>query len=575
MVLMAACAEAAGHEEIEALLAGEAVQTQVEGERLWFTPWLRELYADTATMPRWRSAQLAELRVLIDRSRDEGLDPDDFLATPLADTSSLPDGARQLLATEALARLLFSLRLGKIDPRSLDPNWNYPHRLDDVDPVTWLRSTIGSESIEEALAGLRPTTSSYRALARALRSYRQQAERGEWPLLPDGATLKPGMTDARIPMLRARLADSGDLGADVAIATDAVNDVYDDILAVAVRGFQERHGLAVDGAVGRMTLAALNVPIAIRIDQLLVNLERLRWVAFDFEREFVAVNIAAYAAKYVVDGKILWRGRAIVGRASRPTPIFRDTLSYVRLNPSWTVPPTILRRDVLPAMKRDPGYLQAHKLRLIAADGSTVDPASIDWRRVKASNFPFMLRQDPGAENALGRIAFMFPNRHSVYLHDTPTRELFAKPERMLSSGCVRIENPVAMAELLIDDPVRWNREMLDTAIATDTTLRIDLPRKIPIMLLYFTAFPDVKGRIHFRQDLYGRDQAILDALNAPFHRQASEILKLSPPKPLGVPDSADVSMNSQRTSAPPEPSDAVDGENGVPDGRNVACRPA
>jgi len=521
LILMTGQLGAARYEDTAALLVGEGNQPEVAGERLWFAPWLRELFAEEATAPHWRSSQLTELRAEIERSRDDGLDPDDYLAVRLTDLGNLSDGERELLATEALARLMFSLRLGKTDPVTLDPNWNYSRNMADLDPVAWLRTTIRSNSINEALAAVRPSSPWYRMMVQALHDYRKRAQQGAWRSLPEGNTLKPGMTDARIPLLRARLVDSGDLSADVAAA--GASDVYDDVLLGVVRSFQDRHGLATDGAVGPRTLAALNVPITDRIDQLRVNLERLRWLGSERAREFVAVNVATYSAVYVDDGEIRWRGRAIVGRPSRQTPAFKDDLSYLRLNPSWTVPPTILRQDVLPGVRRDPDYLRKHHLRLIAADGSNVDPASVDWRRARASSFPYTLRQDPGAENALGRVAIMFPNRHSVYLHDTPIRELFAKPERMLSSGCIRIENPVALAELLIDNPAEWNRDALDAAIATGKTVRIDLSRKIPIMLFYLTAFPDKDGRIHFRQDLYGRDQSVLAALNAPFHADPVE----------------------------------------------------
>ena len=558
MMLMVGQSAAARYEKTAALLAGEAAQTEVDGERLWFTPWLRELFAEEASAPHWRSSQLAALRIAIDRSRDDGLDPGDYLAVRLADAASLPDGARELLATEALARLAFSLRLGKINPAALNPNWNYLRSFADVDPVSWLRSTIRSDSIDDALAAVRPAMPSYRLLVQALRNYRKREQQGPWQILPEGVTLKPGMIDARITLLRTRLIDTGDLGAELAAA--GASDVYDEVLLIAVRTFQERHGLATDGAVGIKTLAALNVPIEERIDQLRVNLERLRWIAADGDREFVVVNIAAYSAMYVVDGEIRWHGRAIVGRPSRPTPVFRAELSYLRLNPSWTVPPTILRQDVLPGVRRDPDYLHEHQLQLIAVDGSIVDPATVDWRRAKASSFPYTLRQPPGPENALGRVAFMFPNRHSVYLHDTPARELFAKPERMLSSGCIRIENPVALAEMLVDNPERWNRALRDTAVDADKTLRIDLPRKIPVMLLYFTAFPDMDGRIHFRQDLYDRDQAVLDALNAPFHRELADGIDLPRVKQPTATDSASLqtidagipllSVDSHATSA-------------------------
>ena len=563
---------AARYEETAALLVGEGNQPEIAGERLWFAPWLRELFVEEANAPHWRFSQFAALRAEIERSREDGLNPDDYQVARLTGTSSLSDGAQELLATEALARLVFSLRLGKTDPVALDPNWNYSRNLADLDPVAWLRTTISSNSIDEALAAVRPSSPSYHALVQALHDHRKRAQEGAWRSLPEGDTLKPGMTDARIPLLRARLVDSGDLDANVAAA--GASDVYDETLVGVVRYFQYRHGLATDGAVGPKTLAALNVSIADRIDQLRVNLERLRWLGSERAREFVAVNVAAYSAVYVVDGETRWHGRAIVGRPSRPTPAFKDELSYLRLNPSWTVPPTILRQDVLPGVRRDPDYLRKHHLRLIAGDGSSVDPASVDWHRVRASSFPYTLRQDPGAENALGRVAIMFPNRYSVYMHDTPTRELFAKPERMLSSGCVRIENPVALAEMLIDNPAEWNRDALDAAIATDKTVRINLPRKIPIMLLYLTAFPDEYGRIHFRQDLYDRDQPVLDALNAPFGPHLADGIVLPSAKKSGASDSARAQEIEAQTPVLPVEYRATRTRPGDPDVQEIACHP-
>ena len=572
IILMTGQLGAARYEETAALLVGEGPQPEIAGERLWFAPWLRELFAEEANARHWRSSQLTALRAEIERSRDDGLDPHDYLAARLTDMGSLSDGERELLATEALARLVFSLRLGKTDPVTLDPNWNYSRNLADLDPVAWLRTTIRSDSINEALAAVRPSSPWYPMLVQALHDYRKRAQQGAWRILPEGNTLKPGMTDARIPLLRARLVDSGDIDADVAAA--GASDVYDEVLLGVVRNFQGRHGLATDGAVGPRTLAALNVPITDRIDQLRVNLERLRWLGSERAREFVAVNIATYSAVYFADGEIRWRGRAIVGRPGRQTPAFRDDLSYLRLNPSWTVPPTILRQDVLPGVRRDPDYLRKHHLRLIAADGSIVDPASVDWRRARAASFPYTLRQDPGAENALGRVAIMFPNRHAVYMHDTPTRELFAKPERMLSSGCIRIENPVALAEMLIDNPAEWNRDALDAAIATDKTVRINLPRKIPIMLFYLTAFPDKDGRIHFRQDLYGRDQPVLDALNAPFHAELVDGIVLPSVKKSAALESASGQEIDARTPALPVEYRANRATPGDLDGQKIACRP-
>jgi murein L,D-transpeptidase YcbB/YkuD len=334
------------------------------------------------------------------------------------------------------------------------------------------------------------------------------------------------MDDRRVVALRARLAASPDSvrassppGSPADLPTR-----YDDALADAVRAFQRRHGLLVDAAVGPRTLAALNEPIAARIDALRVNLERLRWVFRDLSEEFVAVNIAAFRAVYVADGELRWHARAIVGRPYRQTPVFRDAITYLELNPTWTVPPTILRKDILPRLREDPAYLAAKHLRVIDPNGGPVDSATIDWRSVRAGTFPYLLRQDPGPHNALGRIKFMFPNRHAVYLHDTPARDLFARAERVFSSGCIRIDKPLDLAVALLDEPTRWDRAALQAAIDSGRTQRLRLPRPVPIMLLYLTAYADENGTINFRHDVYGRDAAVLAALDGP--------LRWAPPRP-------------------------------------------
>ena len=496
---------------LSALLAGDAPQVRIDGARLWSTPVLRELYRSGDT--RWTEPRLRSLRTEIARVAEDGLEPADYLARELAQPERLSPAELELLASEALARLAFTLRYGKANPLALDSNWNYSRELGATDPVAWLRAAVTHDDLPSLLQSLRPQGAYYRALKEALAANRAIAARGGWSTLPAGATLKPGMDDPRVPLLRARLAASGDLEGAGAAATGTV---YDAALVAAVKAFQDRHGLDADGAVGRATLAELNVPVTARIDQLRVNLERIRWVFRDLAGEFVVVNIAGYGAAYFVDGEIRWRARAIVGRPYRQTPVFKDALSYLELNPTWTVPPTILRNDILPKLRQNPAYLREKKLRVVDPNGGPVSAAGIDWHKVSASNFRYYLRQDPGPDNALGRIKFMFPNAHAVYLHDTPTRELFRQPERTFSSGCIRIENPLALAELLLRDPARWNQASLQAAIDSGETRRVNLPRKVPIMLLYLTAFPDQAGRVQFRRDVYRRDARTLQALDGP-----------------------------------------------------------
>jgi L,D-transpeptidase YcbB len=474
---------------------------------------LRRLYAARDYRPLWTEPARRALLAAVADSFNDGLSPADYPRPSLviSDALTTSDHAEQdIVLTESLARLAYSLRFGKANPIALDPDWNYARALGAVDPVAWLANTITGGDLMAALAHLRPPTPQYAVLRSALAGYRALAEQGAWPVISAGATLKPGMTDPRVRELRARLARLGALPA-------ATDDFYDEALAAAVREFQTQHGLAVDGKVGRATLAALNVSVAARIETLRVNLERIRWIFHDLDDEFIAVNIAAFYAAYVQHGEVRWRARVVVGRPYRQTPIFKSRITYLELNPTWTVPPTILAEDILPKLRSSLSILKTKKLQVIDREGRVLDPRAIDWRQIRAHTFPYVLRQPAGDDNALGRIKFMFPNPHSVYLHDTPARDLFDEPERVFSSGCIRIERPLELAEILLRDDPTWPSTALSAALAAGKRQRITLPKPITIMLLYLTAFPDELGRVQFRDDVYARDGAVHQALGLPF----------------------------------------------------------
>lgn len=390
-----------------------------------------------------------------------------------------------------------------------------------------LARLIGPD-LQPALNAELPQHPLYRAMRDQLARHREIAAAGGWPEIPAGQkkSLKPGERDERLPLLRQRLAISGDYGAVAAennnsidggtdgIATAIDPDVYDDTLVAAMKRFQSRHGLTADGAVGPATLAQLNVPVGARIDTLRVNLDRARVLTQDMPPRFVVVNIAGFHVYLIENGKLRWQSRAVVGQLYRQTPQFRSAISYLQWNPTWTVPPGIILKDILPDARRDPHSITRRGLQVLDADGNVLDPAGIDWHRFRSGHIPYTLRQQPGPKNALGRVKFMFPNSHQVYLHDTPSKGLFGRDARTFSSGCVRVEDAFTLARLLIDDP-EWDDGRIAKVLEEEEPQTLVLKQRVPILLAYWTAWVDETGALQFRPDIYGRDAAWLAALDA------------------------------------------------------------
>jgi murein L,D-transpeptidase YcbB/YkuD len=471
---------------------------------------------------------VSQLLTAIEESSADGLDPEDYHRSAIQDLQERLAGNPEpelraqydLLLSDSLIRLGYHLLIGKVDPVSLDGNWNMGRML-DLDVLLQLSSAIDNGAVDTLITGFRPQAAIYHDLKRALSDYRHIRDAGGWPAIPDGDALKPGMQDPRVQRLRERLVVTGDLQAQATSSED-----FDAQLDAAVRRFQARHGLAADGVVGAGTLAELNLPVEQRIDQLRVNLERARWVLHDLPNEFVMADIAGFRVRYVRDGEVIWDSRAQVGRAYRKTPVFRDRISYIEFNPTWTVPPTILRRDILPAIKRDPGYLQQKDMVVLTQQGAPVDPAGIDWTQYPGKGFPYLIRQQPGLANALGRVKFMFPNKHLVYLHDTPSKSLFERSERAFSSGCVRIEHPFDFAELLLEDKPGWDRAKIMQVVDSRQITRVNLDEPVTVILLYWTAAVGPDSTVHFKKDIYARDGAVLDGLNREFSFRKNPVIK-------------------------------------------------
>jgi murein L,D-transpeptidase YcbB/YkuD len=276
-----------------------------------------------------------------------------------------------------------------------------------------------------------------------------------------------------------------------------------------VRVFQARHGLEADGVIGATTRAALNVPVEARVQQIATNLDRWRWLPQHLGARYLIVNIPNFTLEVMEQDHIAMSMRVVVGTPQNPTPVFSDTMTHIALSPYWRVPPGIARREILPRLRRQPGYLATQNIKLLRVqDGGVqeVNPRSIDWSTVTARNFNYALRQEPGPANALGGVKFIFPNAFNVYMHDTPQRALFARPERAFSHGCVRLEQPIALAEYVLRGAPSWHRDKILATIARRVERYVELPEALPVHLVYWTAWVSDTGTLHFRPDIYGAD---------------------------------------------------------------------
>ena len=507
--------------ELESLRGGLATlaaggRVQFGGDEIVSHVALPHVYEATGLRLLWQDAgRLSALLTAIRAAEEDGLRPADYhlaaLARPGAGAGRV---ATDLLATDAYLMLLYHLYFGKVDPVAIEPNWNLPLRqVREHEGLDFVLRALASGEIAEAAASLRPSHWLYQHGRAALARYRDIERAGGWESVPTGPKLEPGTSDARVPLLRRRLAITGDYAGGPSEST-----LYDEPLAEAVRVFQRRHLLTADGVVGRTTLAELNVPVAARIAQLRINLERGRWVLNEIgDGDLLVVDIAGYGVRFLRNRRVIWRARAIVGQPYRQTPVFRAQIDNIVFNPTWTVPPGILAKDVLPGMQRGVNVLEKKKLRVFDRDGAPVDPASVRWSEYTPRDFPYVLRQDSGDDNALGRVKINFPNPYLVYLHDTPTRSLFEKSARTFSSGCIRIERPLELVELLLADPVKWDAAAIRAAVEAGTTRSVQLAHKVPVLLIYWTADEDPEGHIVFKRDVYRRDARLLRALDGHF----------------------------------------------------------
>jgi murein L,D-transpeptidase YcbB/YkuD len=342
----------------------------------------------------------------------------------------------------------------------------------------------------------------FQRIKEALLSYSDIQVRGGWPSLPADAKFALGEGGPNVKLLRRLLVITEDLPAN-----QETGDVYDAAVAEGVKHFQLRHGLDATGSVSPQTLRALNVPVGQRIKQLEASLNRLLGMDFVFAQRYVVVNIPAAFAEAVADGKVERRYRVIVGKSDKPSPTLSVYITAIDLNPTWTVPLSITKNEIIGRMRKDPNYLNRMHMRLLGAHDENLDPRSVDWASDRSPNF--VVRQDAGAWNALGYLKIDMPNPYSVYMHDTDTRKLFDNDYRFDSHGCTRVDNVRDLAAWILQDVPGWNRAAIDAGIAAGQTRVVNLPHKMPVAWVYLTGWVTRDGIIEFRDDVYNHDDAL------------------------------------------------------------------
>lgn len=437
------------------------------------------------------------LKALFDDAAELGLDPQDYRLNLPASLDAESVVKTEIAITRAALRFGEDNYGGRLDPRAISPNLDMPRLRPDYQRLT--SNLANSDDPAAVLTGLAPNSSEFVAILAALRAADEIVAQSP---IPAGPSIKPGADDERVAEVRQRLGNGP--------APD-IDSVYDDALVKAVRSFQTSVGLRPDGIIGAATLDALNRAGPVSRELLLANLEKWRWMPRDRGAYRVEVNIPQYRLWVRRDEAVVYESRVVVGTPQNQTAIFYDQIRHVVVNPYWNVPSSIVRNEIGPQVLRDPGYLARREFELLR-DGKLVDPWSVDWSLVDPARFPFAVRQKPGALNALGQVKFLFPNKHDIYLHDTPEKGLFSRDSRAFSHGCVRVQNPFDFANVLLAGEPNLGRDDLEAAFGPKERW-FNMEVKVPVYLTYFTVRAGEDGRLTSYPDIYGHDRAIIAAL--------------------------------------------------------------
>jgi murein L,D-transpeptidase YcbB/YkuD len=495
-----------------------------ENEYVEFYKELNDFYTNRHHKPVWFDENefkrdIKPLLSEIEASYYEGFNPKDYHISLIKESlasqelfnndSKNQKAVLDILLTDAYLKLASHYLSGKIDPNIIKEDYNLSH--DNLESKKLLSDLLEEKNLQQSLKSQLPESDKYQYLKEKLYNYRDSGKIESWPKISEGEILAEKARGDRVGQLVKNLDARNYLAEDYSNK----DNYFDKNIKTAVIKFQKNHGLKTDGIVGSSTLKALNIPLARRIEQIIINMERWRWLPEDLGEKYIYVNIADYNLKVYEKNEIIMEMKTIVGKEQRSTPVFSDQIKYLVLNPYWYVPQSIAVVDKLPLIKEDINYLNDNNYSLFKYTGNNqlkeIKAEEVDWKKIDEDNFNYLLRQNPGDNNALGRVKFMFPNKFSVYLHDTPTKSLFDANARGFSSGCIRIEKPIDLAEYLLRDQEEWNREKIQEEITKDKQKTIYLKEPYTIYLQYNTAWVDQYGFLNFREDIYNRDSRLIE----------------------------------------------------------------
>ncbi len=478
---------------------------------------LMEIYESNNFKPLWEDKNYAYQCIeALSGSDQYGLLPEDYhvkLLLSLYEDDLIQDNPPfDVLLTDGLLLYSHHLLNGKLNPKDFFFSWNFPQRTVYQDSIKDFLKNARKEKVLEDLRQHHPSFDIYWKLVKERERWLLiQQKSDEWEPLIIGKAIKPGDSTTVFSKILVRLQQLEFLGENV-----PMTDRYDSIYMSSVINFQRLHGLDPDGVIGSKTIQYLNLPVKNRIQRIEANLERLRWLSGGADNNMVFVNIAGFHLSVVKDKNTVWDTPVMTGAVDTQTPVFTSQLKYLVFNPSWTVPRGILYRSLFAKMKADPSFVTKNNYSILDGTGQVIDPSNIGWDTLSFKNFRYTVVQNPGSGNAMGVVKFMFPNQYSIYLHDTPSKSLFSKSARAFSNGCIRVKDPLILAQLLLDDENRYSADKIKAIVDSHITKTVFLREPVAIMLVYFTVDTNQWGEIVFYEDIYGRDQAILDKLKTP-----------------------------------------------------------